>query len=159
MTVTRDTVENFLYDEAELLDQWKCQEWANLFTEDCEYLVPPTDEPEGDPKTTLFLVADDHHRLQQRAKRLMSKNAHAEYPHSRTRHMVSNVRIKSQDHNEIKVTANFAVYRSKRETVDVYMGEYRYTLVPDGNSFKIKSKRCNLDLESLRPHGKVSILL
>ena len=26
MTVTRDTVENFLYDEAELLDQWKCQE-------------------------------------------------------------------------------------------------------------------------------------
>lgn len=159
MTVTRNDVENFLYDEASLLDQWKCQEWANLFTTDCEYLVPPTDEPEGDPRSTLFLVADDHHRLHQRAKRLMSKNAHAEYPHSRTRHMVSNVRIQSQDKSEVKVTANFAVYRNKRELTDVYMGEYRYTLVPEGDSFKIKSKRCNLDLESLRPHGKVSILL
>ena len=104
MTVTRDTVENFLYDEAELLDQWKCQEWANLFTEDCEYLVPPTDEPEGDPKTTLFLVADDHHRLQQRAKRLMSKNAHAEYPHSRTRHMVSKT-------CQNTITAKYSLYR------------------------------------------------
>ena len=40
-----------------------------------------------------------------------------------------------------------------------FVGRYLYTLVRDGDWFLIRSRRAELDLESLRPHGTVSIIL
>lgn len=39
MLVQRE-VEAFLYHESELLDEWRLEEWLDLFTEDCRYDVP-----------------------------------------------------------------------------------------------------------------------
>ena len=33
-------IENFLYAEAELLDNRRYEEWLDLFTEDCHYWMP-----------------------------------------------------------------------------------------------------------------------
>lgn len=158
--VTRPMVEDFLYFEAALLDDWKLEEWAALFTEDAEYLVPPTDRPHGDPASTLFLVYDDQFRLTHRAKRLLKRQAHAEFPHSRTRHTISNVRIVSREPGCIGVECNFVVYRSKREVLDVFPGQSRYLLVPGGeHGFRIRGKRCELSLDALRPQGRLSIIV
>ena len=157
--VTRPEVEDFLFQEADLLDSWRLEEWALLFTDDGEYLIPPTDVPDGDPKHDLFLVYDDRHRLGERVKRLGKKTAHAEFPHSRTRHLVTNVRI-SQDTEGVQATCNFVVYRSKNGVNDVYPGHSHYRLVPqEGGGFRIRSKRATLDVDTLRPQGKVSIIL
>ena len=40
MKLSRSDAEDFLIQEAALLDSWKLMEWADLFTEDGEYLVP-----------------------------------------------------------------------------------------------------------------------
>ena len=162
-TVTRHEVEDFLFHEADLLDTWQLDAWANLFTDDGEYLIPPTDLPDGDPSKHLFLVYDDRHRLGERAKRLGKKAAHAEFPHSRTRHLVTNVRI-TQDATQVNpvvnATCNFVVYRSKNGVNDIYPGHSLYRLVPQADgSFKIRSKRAVLDVDTLRPQGKVSIIL
>jgi p-cumate 2,3-dioxygenase beta subunit len=93
-----------------------------------------------------------------RVKRLNSRKAHREFPWSRTRRIIGNVRVEPQDGNELEVTANFAVYRSRRE-VNVYMGQYRYRLVRDGDSFKIRFRRAELDVETLNSHGTLSIIL
>lgn len=77
--VSREAVEDFLFHEADLLDRWALSEWTALFTDDGEYLVPPTDNPDAAPTDTLFLVYDDRHRLAERAKRLLKKSAHAEF--------------------------------------------------------------------------------
>src|SRR5437868_6035835 len=90
-SVTRSEIEDFLYLESALLDDWKLEEWASLFTEDGFYLIPPTDKPDADHRTELFIISDNHHRIVHRAKRLLKKEAHVEYPHSRTRHCVNNV--------------------------------------------------------------------
>ncbi|MDO8943982.1 MAG: aromatic-ring-hydroxylating dioxygenase subunit beta [Burkholderiaceae bacterium] len=159
-TVTRASIEDFLYAEAALLDEWKLMEWAELFTEDAQYLVPATDAPDGDPRTTLFLIYDDRHRLAERAKRLLNKNAHAEFPHSQTQHNVSNVRFKAvAESDEIEVHCNFVVYRSKGEVNNVYPGHSIYRLVPAGDTFRIRQKRSVLNAQALRPEGKVSIIL
>ena len=42
-------VEEFLVEEAALLDEWRLDEWLALFTEDATYVVPSTDLPDGDP--------------------------------------------------------------------------------------------------------------
>ena len=157
--VTRAQVEDFLFHEAALLDDWKTMEWSELYTPDAEYLVPPLDDPHADKRVALFVINDDHHRLVQRAKRLTRRTAHAEYPHSRIRHMVSNVRVLEQGADEVTVACNLVVYRSKRGIMDTYVGSVLYRLVPEAGSFKIRSKRVMLDLDTLRPHGRVSIIL
>ena len=53
----REEVEDFLYQEAELLDEWRLDEWAALFTEDARYIVPTTDLPDGDPQKDLRMPA------------------------------------------------------------------------------------------------------
>ena len=78
--VTRAEVEDFLYHEAALLDEWKLNEWEALLTEDAAYYVPPNDQLEGDHRSTLFLVADDRERIRQRIIRINDPNCHAEYP-------------------------------------------------------------------------------
>jgi p-cumate 2,3-dioxygenase beta subunit len=45
------------------------------------------------------------------------------------------------------------------ELVDTYIGRYEYTLVQRDGGLKIRERRAILDLEALRPHGKVSIIL
>jgi p-cumate 2,3-dioxygenase subunit beta len=157
--VTRAAVEDFLYHEAHLLDTWQLESWAALFTEDAEYLVPSTTRPEGSPGDTLYLIYDDRHRLGERARRLLNKAAHAEFPHSRTRHNVSNVRVLERAGERLKVACNFVVYRSKREVMDVYPGESEYELTASHDGLRIRRKKATLDLEALRPHGKLSIIL
>src|SRR5688500_12785605 len=88
--VTRQDVEEFLYREALLLDEWQLPEWLELFTEDAQYQVPTTTAPrDASPKDTLFYIADDHFRLNERIVRLAKKGAMAEFPRSKTRHTVS----------------------------------------------------------------------
>ena len=157
--ISREQVEDFLYYEAALLDEWRLDKWLELLTEDASYYVPSTDVPDGDPRTTLFLIADDALRLHSRVRQLMGKSAHAETPRSRTRRMISNVRIRGVEGETLRVTANFVVYRMRYELVDTYIGRYEYTLVQRDSGLKIRERRAILDLEALRPHGKVSIIL
>jgi p-cumate 2,3-dioxygenase beta subunit len=157
--LTRADAEDFLIKEAGLLDAWKLEEWAALFTDDGEYLIPATDDPEGKPGTSLFLIYDDRHRLEERAKRLLKKNAHAEVPRSQTRHMTTNVVVGESKDGFVPVSCNFVVFRSRMEVTNIYPGHAEYLLVQNGGGLKIKSKKAVLDVDALRPHGKISIIL
>jgi p-cumate 2,3-dioxygenase subunit beta len=155
-------IEDFLYHEAALLDAWKLRDWFALFTPDGRYEIAPTGEEDRaqlKPADALFLVADDHERLEQRIIRLLKPSAHAEYPHSQTRHLYSNIRITAIDEPHIEVSAHFVIFRNKRGVTATYMGEQLYRLRREGDSFRIQSKRSVLDLDALVPQGKVSILL
>jgi len=155
----RHEVEDLLYQEAALLDDWRLEEWLELLTDDAVYEIPPTDVPEGDARNTLFIIADDVVRIRSRVKQLLGKFAWAESPHSRTRRIISNVRVLGADGDRVLATANFAVHRIRYESVDTYIGRYDYKLVRVGNALKIKERRAVLDNEALRPHGKISFIL
>ena len=66
----RSAVEDFLYHEAAILDDWDLDAWLDLMCDDAIYLVPPNEAPESDPEDTLFIIADDIHRIRSRVKRL-----------------------------------------------------------------------------------------
>jgi p-cumate 2,3-dioxygenase subunit beta len=163
VTTSRAAIEEFLYHEADLLDQWKLPEWSELFTDDARYDIASLDAVDpltADPATTLFVLSDDKPRLVARARRLMKKTAHAEYPHSKTRHITSNVRIGKPSGDELPVRANFVVYRTRGDRTVQYMGEAHYVLLAtDSNGFRIKRKRCNLDLNTLAEQGRLTIIL
>ena len=46
--VTRAQVEDFLYHEAALLDDWRLDDWEKLLADDAAYYVPPNDQLESD---------------------------------------------------------------------------------------------------------------
>jgi p-cumate 2,3-dioxygenase beta subunit len=159
---SRAAIEEFLYREAELLDDWRLPEWADLFTDDARYDIASLDAEDpskADPATSLFVLADDKTRIVSRAKRLMKKTAHAEYPHSKTRHITGNVRLGELSGNERAVRANFVVYRTKGDRTVQYMGEAHYLLVAADGAIRIRRKRCNLDLNTLADQGRLTIIL
>ena len=75
------------------------------------------------------------------------------------REMVSNVRVKPREDSDIDVTAVFATYRTKDGVTDLYFGSSSYRLMLTDGTFKIRSKRCVLDTDALRPSGRISIVL
>ena len=154
----REEVEDFLYQEAALLDEWRLDEWAALFTEDARYVVPTTDLPEGDPAQDLVFIDDDIVRIRARVKRLNSRHAHREYPWSRTRRFISNVRVRQAGEGDLAVNANALVYRFRSGEVAPYVGRYEYRLKRVDGGFKISHRRATLDHEALTEHGAVSII-
>jgi p-cumate 2,3-dioxygenase beta subunit len=159
----RAEVEDLLYREARLLDTRALRDWEHLFSDDGRYLVPPVgiDSPElADPATTLFIVADDRLRLSQRVLRLLKPSAHAEYPPSRLRHIVSNVEVLGADAaGRIRVTAAFVVYRVRQQEIGTYMGQYWYLLTRTEHGLRIVEKRACLDLDALMPQGALAFIL
>jgi p-cumate 2,3-dioxygenase beta subunit len=158
--LTRLEVEEFLINEAAILDGWRLDDWLALFTEDASYVVPSTDAPNGDPSQDLTLIDDDHLRLSWRVNRLKSRHAHREFPWSRTRRLVTNVRIVEDRGDELDVEASILVYRFRHGHQDPFIGLYRYTLVrSDGDGFRIRARRAELDMERLSPNGALSMIL
>lgn len=154
----RAQVEDFLFREAALLDEWRLDEWVGLFAEDARYIVPTTDLPDGDPDRDLVFIDDDLPRLRARADRLMGPHAHREQPRSRTRRFVSNVRAKELEDGGVFAAANVLVYRFRGGEGAPYVGAIEYRLRRDGGDFKIAHRRAVLDMETLAWHGAVSIV-
>ena len=153
-------VEELLYREADLLDRWALDEWLTLFTADAQYLVPSSDV-DGDtanPDTSLFYVMDDRKRMEERVLRLGKIGAHSEQPHSKVRHLVSNTRV-SRVGDGIAARSSFAVWRHKDATADVFVGHYLHEFIERDGALAIVKKTCVLDMEALRPHARISIIL
>jgi p-cumate 2,3-dioxygenase subunit beta len=152
-------VADFVSREARLLDDWRLEEWLALFTADARYVVPGTDDPQGDPRRSLVLIDDDRERLGWRVKRLLSGHAHREFPWSRTRRLVTNVLVDEHSGERIRATAAFVVWRFRHRHVDPFIGHADYGLVEESGALRIASKRVMIDQESLAPNGAVSMIL
>ncbi len=156
--LTKGDVEDFVAHEAELLDSWQLDAWLALLTEDVEYIVTlggvdPHQTPDGS-----FLVLDDAVRLHARAKQLLGRFVWAERPRSRTRRLVTNIRV-SRAPTGSRVTSNFAVYRVAGGETTTYVGRYEYLLVGGANGPRIRKRYASLDADVLKPYGALSIIL
>jgi p-cumate 2,3-dioxygenase beta subunit len=160
--LTRAEAEDFLFMEADLLDEWKLDAWLLLLTEDAEYFVPSNDALQGSHRSSLFTIADNAERIRQRVIRLNDPNCHAEFPQSRTRRLITNVRILEHSGNGdvATVTANFVCYRYRRyERIREYVGKYRYLLQRTEAGLRIRERRVFMDAHELASLGSVSFIL
>lgn len=159
MDLKTRTAEKFLYNEAALLDEWRLDEWLSLMATDAHYRIPPLDLPDAAPGEALYLIDDDRNRLESRVRQLMGKTAWAETPRSRTRRLITNVRVSAIDGNVFKAMSNFAVWRFQFDNTDVYVGRYEHTFVESTEGLRLQERKVVLDLEALRPHGRISFIL
>ena len=162
--ITRTQVEDFLFEEAALLDAWRLDDWLLMLTADATYRVPSNDAPGSQPADALFMIADDGRRIRERVLRLKDRNAHAEFPHSRTRRLISNVRITARDMgpsgDELHIEANFVVYRHRRNAdIRTFIGQYRHVLRVTPEGLRIAQRKAVLDAHELGDMGLVSFIL
>jgi 3-phenylpropionate/cinnamic acid dioxygenase small subunit len=151
----RREVEDFLYLEAELLDERKLREWLDLLTDDVRYWMPIRHNTLGRPEEITEELAkpgegyyfdDDKKSLRLRVERVYSKSAWSELPPSRTRHLITNIRIKNVDGNEIAVQSNFLVYRTRMESdQDIFVGTRQDIVRRINGTFKIARRTIILD--------------
>jgi biphenyl 2,3-dioxygenase beta subunit len=146
-------VEQFLYEEAALLDARKYREWFGLVTDDIHYWMPirrtvtRSDlEHEFTKPGAMAYFDDDRELLEMRVKKLEASSAWSEDPPSRSRHFVSNVRIHDVSGDEITIDVCFHVYRSRLNTdEDNWVGRRTDVLRRVGASFKLAKRHIFLD--------------
>jgi len=122
--------EQWLYQEAKLLDDIDFDGWFNLMHPDLLYQMPVRVNKEGierpDYSMDMFAFNDDIELLKIRVDRLKTDYAWAEIPPSRTRRLVNNVRLKEYIPNEkAAVSSYLLIYRSRSTDIhhDLISGE------------------------------------
>jgi biphenyl 2,3-dioxygenase beta subunit len=155
--VLQHEIEQFLYAEAQLLDEWRYREWWDLFAEDLHYWLPvrknrlrrqrAADEiaPRG---IEMAHYDDDKASMKLRVDQRTSGSNWAEDPPSRTRHLVTNVRVRlsTEEPGAYEVRSNFLCYRNRLEAeVDVWAGERHDRLRRRGSGFEIARRAILLD--------------
>jgi 3-phenylpropionate/cinnamic acid dioxygenase small subunit len=146
-------VEEFLYREASLLDERRLDEWLALCTDDIHYWMPirrTMNVKDLDSEFTkpgaMAYFDDDKRTLGLRIQRLAVGRAWAEDPPSRTRHMVSNVRVVAVNANDITVALNFQLYRTRLNSEeDSWIGRREDTLRREGGQLKLARRYIYLD--------------
>lgn len=160
---TQHDVEQFLYAEAELLDQHRYTEWIELFADDLRYWVPTRmtrtnrerDREIAGDKESCF-IDDNLHFLKGRVRRYTSGISWSEEPPSRTRRLITNVRVTPDpESGDFQVSSNFYVYRSRLERhQDWFVGERfdvlrRTDITTSGYPFEIASRQIILEQSTL----------
>jgi len=157
--LVRQEVEDFLYREAELLDERRYEEWLDLLTDDVRYFMPmrrnvPHDESEREftrEGADVSWFDEGKDTLTRRVRQILTGIHWAEEPPSRICHMVSNVQILGTSPSnaaptEIAVKSRFLVYRNRVETeTDVLVGKREDVLRRVNGGLLIARRKIVLD--------------
>ncbi len=107
--ITRQEAEDFLYEEARLLDEREFAAWLDLFTEDAIYWIPIVED--SDPTRQTSILWDDAQLRQIRVHHLAHERNVAQSPPSRTVHSISNVQVwPGTVDSEVRVRCNLELH-------------------------------------------------
>jgi phthalate 3,4-dioxygenase subunit beta len=110
------SVEQWLIHEAELLDNRRYRDWLGLLTDDVVYRMPVrvTSAHSLDDSTLEDMdhFDEDRYSLVKRVERFETEHAWTEDPPSRTRHYVTNVRVREEG-DELVVKSYLLLFRSR----------------------------------------------
>jgi len=137
-------IEQFLYDEANLLDNPDLDSWITLYTEDGTYWMPVI-EDQADPLNHVSIFYDDRVMMEVRRRNFVHPRAASKDHKVRSSHIIGNIRLQgSNDQGDLVVTSNFQALVFYRNEQRAYGGRYEHHLVADGDSYKIRHKKVTL---------------
>ena len=155
----KDEIEQFLYQEAELLDERRFEEWLDFLTEDIRYWMPMRRNVkfgELDREFTreghdINWFDEGKDTLVRRVNQILTGVHWAEEPLSRVCHSVSNIQILDatpslSQPTEVSIKCRFLVYRNRVETeTDILVGKREDTIRNVNGQWKIAQRKIILD--------------
>ena len=155
----KEEVEEFLYREADLLDERRYEDWLALLAEDVRYWMPMRRNVKvGEAEREFTRSGHDinwfdegKETLSRRVKQILTGMHWAEEPVSRISHMVSNIRLLEANPSwaepaEVAVKCRFLIYRNRVETeTDFLVGKREDVLRRVDGDWQIARRKIVLD--------------
>lgn len=167
LLLLRYDIEDFLYKEADLLDERRFSEWLDLLSDDIRYWMPLANNVRYGQHWTgemtenvmeytrelkdLAWFDEGKTTLTQRVRQIETGIHWAEEPLSRVSHLISNVEIVEVTPNidnplEVVVRCRFFTYRNRLEDeVDMFVGKRKDTLRKIDGNWRIARREILLD--------------
>jgi len=155
----KDEIEQFLYQEAELLDERRFEEWLDFLTEDIRYWMPMRRNVKANELDREFTregqdinwFDEGKETLERRVMQIRTGVHWAEEPLSRICHFVTNVQLlnatpSASDPTEVSVKCRFLIYRNRVQTeTDFLIGKREDTLRKVNGAWKVAERKIILD--------------
>ena len=155
----KQEIEDFLYHEAEILDERRYEEWLDLLCKDIRYYMPMRRNVkfgELDREFTregqdINWFDEGKDTLARRVKQILTGVHWAEEPLSRICHIVSNVQVleatpSASEPTEVKIKSRFLVYRNRVATeTDILVGKREDRLRKVNGDWNIAQRKIILD--------------
>ena len=152
-------IAEFLYREAELLDERRYQDWLALLADDVRYWMPMRRNVKfGEEEreftrlhTDINWFDEGRETLSRRLKQIETGIHWAEEPRSRLSHLVTNVQVQSAEPSltaaqEVSVISRFLIYRNRVETeTDILVGRREDQLRRNGAGWLLARRKIILD--------------
>src|SRR5436190_8454379 len=152
-------ISEFLYAEAELLDERRYEDWLALLADDIRYWMPMRRNIKfGDTEREFTRAGQDinwfdegKETLSRRVKQIQTGIHWAEEPVSRISHLVSNVQLLEATPSvaepaEATVKCRFLIYRNRVETeTDILVGKREDVLRRAAAGWQIARRKIVLD--------------
>lgn len=158
MTVTRDDIIDFIYQEARMLDEGRFSEWLDLWLEDGFYWMP-LDYKQTDPDLVTSLLYEDNFMLKLRVERLNGERTFSQKPKSRCNHVIQRPFVDEFDaeagHFVTNTSMHYVETRLDEQFLLALVATHELKLV-DGK-LRIAGKRVDL-LNSDAAFGNIQLL-
>ncbi len=155
----KQEMEDFLYHEAELLDERRYEEWLALLAEDVRYWMPmrrnvkfgELEREYTREGLDINWFDEGKETLTQRVQQILTGVHWAEEPLSRICHMVSNVQLLHVRPSvlaplEVTVKCRFLIYRNRVDTeTDFLVGKREDVVRRTNGQWKIRQRKIVLD--------------
>jgi len=155
----KQEIEDFLYREADLLDERRYEEWLALLAEDVRYWMPMRRNVKVDDLEREFTregldiswFDEGKETLTRRVRQIQTGIHWAEEPVSRISHLISNIQLvevnpSAAEPAEVSVRCRFLVYRNRVETeTDILVGKREDLLRRGEGEWKIARRKIMLD--------------
>lgn len=156
MSVSRDQLIDFIYDEARMLDEGRFDEWLALWLDDGHYWMP-LDYKQTDPHLVTSLLYEDMFMLRLRVERLNGARTFSQKPKSRCHHVIQRpfVDVMDGDRFVTNTSMHYVETRLDEQFLLALTAIHELRLV-DG-ALRIASKRVDL-LNSDAAFGNIQLL-
>jgi 3-phenylpropionate/cinnamic acid dioxygenase small subunit len=160
----KQEMEEFLYDEAELLDERRYEAWLELLADDVRYWMPMRRNVKFGELEREFTregldinwFDEGKDTLTRRVQQILTGVHWAEEPLSRLCHMISNIQLLAvtpsvSEPSEVTVKCRFLIYRNRVETeTDILVGKREDVLRWLNGQWKIAQRKVILDQNVLQ---------
>ncbi|MEL7027779.1 MAG: aromatic-ring-hydroxylating dioxygenase subunit beta [Pseudomonadota bacterium] len=146
MTDRIRSIEAFLFDEAQMLDERRFEDWLALFDDEAYYWMPCRPDADRERRDSS-IIDDDMAALAMRIRRLRLPSAHTEFPQPTAARILSNISI--LDEAPLTVRAKLVMHEFQRrayarDDYRVFCATLTYELHETTDSFRILSKKVDL---------------
>lgn len=158
-TVSDQTLIEFVYREARLLDEGHFDDWLALFVDDGRYWMPLV-PGQTERRLHTSLLDEDLLLLRIRIERLRNPRTFSQQPRSRCHHLLQQPTVETRDATARRYTLRTAFHyvEARGDEQTLFAGWMWHTLRSTDTGLRIELKRVDL-LNCDAAHGNIQLLI